>query len=242
MCSTLTVQSNVIVGERAVHRGDDAARVVGSVQEIRIAKRDVPRPGVDLLGDVGQHHVDIDDTNASVVDNRHRAVAASVHAPAARLDIADEPLFAASLESTVAIESGQGDAPRHRSARRDRLAAVDPLGERCDVLAREQCVGDALTHRRVQPVEGDPKIWAPGLQRPGRGHRQARGRVHRHRERDRVDIVGEGRIPRVHRYVEQADVVAPVAESRRRGRRRAGAGGRVRRLTRAGRARCAQAK
>ena len=66
------------VGEVVVQRPGDPPRVVHAVEEVGVDERHVAGALVDLLLDVGEHGVDIDDLDPSVVDDRHRAVPAAV--------------------------------------------------------------------------------------------------------------------------------------------------------------------
>src|SRR5919108_270880 len=71
---------------------DDAHGVARSVEKVRIAKRDVARPGADLLCDVLQHHLRLDDAKGAVVHRWNGAVAAQVLAAARGLRIAHRVL------------------------------------------------------------------------------------------------------------------------------------------------------
>src|SRR5205085_7613493 len=74
---------------------DDAHGVARSVEKVRIAKRDVARPGADLLCDVLQHHLRLDDAEYTLVHRWNGAVAAQVLAAARGLRIAHRVLLSA---------------------------------------------------------------------------------------------------------------------------------------------------
>ena len=75
---------------RGVDRARHRQRVLGAVEEVGIAERDVARAGRHLRADVGDDDVDGHDEEAAAVDRRDRAVAAVVQAAAAGLDVAGD--------------------------------------------------------------------------------------------------------------------------------------------------------
>jgi hypothetical protein len=138
-------------------------------------------------------------------------------------------LTAAGVEPCVAVERRQRATRRNRDRFATQLgrvaaaAVVDPVAQRSLVLAGDRAVdepaeavlgGDA----RVEPVERDGEIRSTAPNRPCDLDGETHGRVHRDRDRHRVDAVDERRVPGVDRAVEAADLVAPPHES---GRRRA---------------------
>ena len=99
--------------ERLVHGAHHAQSMARPIEEVGVAERDVPCAGRDLLGDVGDDGRDVDDPDAAVVHDGHRAVTAAVDAPAARLDVPGESLLAVDPEPAVAIERRERISPRH---------------------------------------------------------------------------------------------------------------------------------
>lgn len=63
------------------------ARMTRPVEKVRIAKCDVPRAGLNLLGNVGYDRFDRHDEKAAIVNRHDRTVAAGVQATAAGLNI-----------------------------------------------------------------------------------------------------------------------------------------------------------
>ena len=94
-------------GELGVQRARDREGVVGPVEEVGVAERDVGRPRRHLLADVREDHSRGTDEEAAAVDGRDRAVAAEVEAAPARLDVADQLVPAVALELRVLLEGGQ---------------------------------------------------------------------------------------------------------------------------------------
>jgi hypothetical protein len=82
-------------GKRCMHRRDHLHRMGRAVEEIRVAERHVFRTGANLLGNVGQHHVDRHHAEPALIDGHHRAVTAQVLAASAGLDEAERLPFAA---------------------------------------------------------------------------------------------------------------------------------------------------
>ena len=86
---------------------NDAPRVRGSVQKIRITERDMLRSGRHLLPDVGQHDVHRNNTKRTLVNRHNRTVAAQMLAPATRLRV-PHTLFPLSASPVwVAAQDGQ---------------------------------------------------------------------------------------------------------------------------------------
>ena len=213
-----------------------APRVVDAVEEVGISEGDVARPGRDQLGHVADDGIEVDDTDAPVVDDRHGAVAAAVGAAVARLDVSDQSISTVDHQAGVALERGEQVAPGKAEARASevderlvattrasRREAVDPVDESALVLTRQQPVGDrpegvVAAHRRVEPVEADRDVGPEGARGAGRAQRQPHGRVHGHREREGVGPGHLVRRPRVDAQVERTHVVArPPERGRRRG-------------------------
>ncbi len=67
---------------------------VGSVKEVRIAEGNMLRSRLDLLANVGQHHIALNHTKFSFVNRDYGAMPAQVLAPAAGLGISGELLLA----------------------------------------------------------------------------------------------------------------------------------------------------
>ena len=142
-------------------------------------------PSSTRLRDVGEHGVCADDADAPVVDGRHRAVPAAVHAAVARLDVADEPLVAAEREVRVALERRQQVARRQlelaaaelderlvgpRVGRTAGRQLADPRRQRRLVLAGDHAVGqradgEVAADRRVEAVEADRQLGARAARR-----------------------------------------------------------------------------
>ncbi len=216
------------IREALVHGPDDAERVAHPVEEVGVAEGDVPGADGDEAGDVGEHDVLPDDADPAVVDGRHGAVAAAVDAAVARLDVADEALLAVDREMGVALERGQEIARRQLEAPApemdERLArpgrglpalseTVHPGHETGLVLAGDHPIGEhahgeVAAHRRVEAVQADRKLGASPARRRRRPHREAHGRVHRHREGDGLGPLQGLEIPGLDRQVEAAEVVA----------------------------------
>src|SRR5207237_8775464 len=78
--------------------------MVHTVQEVGVAERDVTRTGVDELPDVVEHSCLVDDPDASVVHDRHRAMATAMRAAVTRLDVADHPVLAVHGQVRVPVE------------------------------------------------------------------------------------------------------------------------------------------
>ena len=121
MCSIFTVASQVICGKRVVQGPRHPERMGGSVEEVRIAERDVLRAHLDLLCDVGDDHVDRHDAEPPFVDGHHRTVPAQVLAPARGLGESERARRAVGHhEPGVAIQGGQGVAQGRAKTRSSR--------------------------------------------------------------------------------------------------------------------------
>ena len=69
---------------------DDRDRVARTIEEVRIAERDVLGAGTDLRSDVGHYDVDRDHAEPAVVHRHDRTVAAAMLAAAAGFRVADD--------------------------------------------------------------------------------------------------------------------------------------------------------
>src|SRR5690349_23602927 len=78
------------IGVGGMQRPDDAPRVARPVEEIRIAERDVARPGENLRIDVGQDDLGLHDAELAVVDRDDWTVPAEMTAAAARFGVSDD--------------------------------------------------------------------------------------------------------------------------------------------------------
>ena len=163
------------IWEAFVHRRGDAERVTGAVEEIGVTERDVPCAALNELPDVLEDDVLLHDADSPVVDDRHRAVSALVHAAVARLDIADGSLLAVDREMRVALERGKEIAGRRGEGHpiephngrfdvcRPRVAmseTLDPGDEVRLILATDNPIGgradaQVAADRRVEAVETD---------------------------------------------------------------------------------------
>ena len=109
----MIVTSYETLGKLAGEPLDDRHRVADTVEEVRVAERDVPGARRDLRANVGHDDVDRDDAESAVVDRHDRTVAAPVLAAAAGLGVAGRPAFAAPLQRRVLRERRQSAAIRH---------------------------------------------------------------------------------------------------------------------------------
>ena len=86
-----------VIGERgefAMQRIHQRNGVSHSIEEIRIAKRDVLRAGGHLLPNVRKHHLPVDDAEHTVVYRHNRTMPAQMFAAAARFRISHRAVFA----------------------------------------------------------------------------------------------------------------------------------------------------
>src|SRR2546430_4135967 len=97
-----------------VQRARHGDRVARAVQEVRVTEGDVRGPGLDLLADVGEHHVPPHDEEAPAVDGRDRAVTAQVLAAPARFHVARELEPPVLLDVRVLLQRRQLGSARHR--------------------------------------------------------------------------------------------------------------------------------
>ena len=200
---------------------DDTAGVVRTVEEVGVGEREMLGARPDLLLDVGENRVDAHDPDPSVVDDRDRAVPASVGAAPARLDDGDELLGVAAHETRVPVEWRQEVAGRPAGRvgpcevhDAPVVATLDPGQERGVGLAGEHPVG-AVGHRRAVEAEAGHGEVGPTLAHvvddlpgdPGRG-------VHRDAAGDPIRPGHQLRIPGLDRQVVTAHVVAGVAQPR----------------------------
>ena len=106
-----------------VHGGDDAPGVLRPVEEVGIPEGDVPGTAGDEALDVGEDDVLRHDPDPPVVDDRYRAVPATMQAPVAGLDVPDRPLFTDYGQVAVTLQGWQpvsGRVPPPASAVRER--------------------------------------------------------------------------------------------------------------------------
>ena len=83
------VASKVTAGNRIVQRPRQPQAVCGSIEKIGVTKANVGCALLDLLPDVGQHHVGRNDAECALVHRHHRAVPAQMLAAAATLGKSD---------------------------------------------------------------------------------------------------------------------------------------------------------
>ncbi len=208
-----------------MHGVDDAARVVHAVEEVGVGERDVLRTRGDLLGDVAQHRVDRRDADPAVIDDGHRAVAATVGAAPARLDDGHQTFVVALHQSRVAIErrqqvprrchrvGGGGTAQVHHAAV---VVSLDPVEERRVGLAGEDAIGSIGHGLAVEAEARDRKRGTAAAHVVDDLARQARRGVHRDGAREPVGPGHEVRVPRVDREVAAAHLVTGGPEAGRR--------------------------
>ena len=228
-----------------MERFDDPHRVRGTVEEIWIAERDVPRAAGDLRRDVGEDDARRDDAELPVVNRHDRAMAAQMFAAAARFGVPHRTCRpVGQLERGVFRERrkrrsiGDEEAnPRNlwRGPFRPALAALKgpphsalccgagPLRQLFLEFAAEHRVDANRSEplpveRRVEPVRADSRrpVQRARLRDDGRG--QARGRVHREMERDDVGRLDVGIAQPLLRHVDADDVPAAGAQPGRRRR------------------------
>ena len=195
------------VGKRAMKRRDEPEGVADAVEEIRIAKGDVPRARGHLAADIFHHHVALDDAEAPAVDRHDGAVPAHMLAAAARLCIARRAALAVSqLEVGVAAERWKAGPVRHAELqlgeRYDRLALG--FGWRARAARREACVQarqsgfelaaedgphaepaqEGFVHWRVKAVATQVRARVERLDPRQEGAGEARRGMHRQVDRD----------------------------------------------------------
>jgi hypothetical protein len=188
--------------KRGVHGVDHATGVVGAAEKVGVAEADVPGPQRDELRDVGHDVVDRDDAGAAVVHGRDGAVPAARDAATSGFDRTGEAPLLADRELRVALQRREQVACGRGA---DGSPAVDPLDQGCEVLPRERHA--VVPDGGVEAVEGDGHRDV-GEQPERESHR----RVHRHRDRDPVDSVEQGAVPRVDGQVDAAHVVTAGAQ------------------------------
>ena len=84
---------------------DNFYAMPGSVKKIRIAKSDMLSAGVDLIGDIFQHHVFLYNAELAIIDGGHGTMAADMFAAATGLCVADDSVAAiAGVKKCIAIK------------------------------------------------------------------------------------------------------------------------------------------
>ena len=193
---------------RRVKRPCDLESVAGAVEEVRIGKADVARPGGHDLVDIGEHGRDRDRARAAPVDARHRAVPAAVVAAAACFHAGRRDRGAALEQAGVVRErweapperSGARSGSRRGGGRRGRRAEIDrdawqplvaggagacqPVEEgRHRVTCYEEVTGAeelaSFEHLCVETVAGKRQSRLLRPQAPDDSESQPRGGVHR---------------------------------------------------------------
>ncbi len=91
---------------------DDANCVRGPVEEVRIAERDVPGAGRDLLADVGQNDIRLHNAEGPLIHRDHRTMPAQMLTPARCFRVAGDTLFGAGAELGILTQSRQAGAIR----------------------------------------------------------------------------------------------------------------------------------
>ena len=161
LCPDVGVREDVLDLDRAVegqvreplvHRAHDPERVVDAVEEVRVAVGHVAGAQRDLLRDVGDDRVDVVDPDATVVDDRDRAVPAPVRA--ARVTPRPTRRGAPHRACTrCAYRSSGGSRSRAGSAGaidRERRVVLDPAQERGVRVAADERGRDVGAHRGVR--------------------------------------------------------------------------------------------
>ena len=193
--------------------------------------------GLDLLPDVGEHHVGRDDAELALVHRDDRAVPAQVLAPPAALGKSGHPRRSVRHhEMRVARERRQDAAVGHREGDAgeadDRLALAlrRPAGPK-PPAQRDQCRLDlaaqhrvnaefaqpGLVHRRVEPVDAEVCLWREPSEVGERRHGDAGCRVHAHVDGDHARTPEDRRIELLQRQVEAGHGKAVATQQRRRG-------------------------
>ena len=121
-----------VVADSGVLRGKSLyhpCRVSRTVEEIRIAERDVRRTGRHLGSHVGHHHIDGHDPELALVHRHDRTVAAEVFAPPRRLSGTAHPSGAVGhLDARVGLERRQtGPIGLNEAQLRDPTTARLPI-------------------------------------------------------------------------------------------------------------------
>ena len=130
------------LGKRVVQRPRQPQAVGGAVEEVRVAKRNVRRPGPYLLVNVLHHHLDRDDAERPLVHRHHRTVAAQVLAAPAALGKACHP-GGAVRQHQVGVAGQRRQAAAVRSLERDPVQADHgfALHDRHRRLAHRRAMG-----------------------------------------------------------------------------------------------------
>ncbi len=182
------------------------------VQEVGIAEGDVLRAELDELLHVVEDRLHVKATGPPVVDDRDRAVPASVGAAVGAAHGTHEAAFVTHREPHVALERREELAGRtgHGARGREvlcRRGAFHPGDEQLGVAGRHDVVGDVRAHARVQAEAAHRN-----LDRRNELAGEAGGGVHGDRARDPVRPRRGGLVPWVDGQIEGPYLVAPVAQ------------------------------
>jgi hypothetical protein len=212
------------VGKPFTDRAHDPQGMVGPVQEVGVAEREVSGAGGNLLCRIGDHSVELDDAQPSVVDHGDGAVPAPMCAAMAGLDVSDDALFVPDREVGVVVERGEEVSGGERDVRLCSLstkvdsnaiaAAFDPIDEGGVGLAAEHVVGNVIHEWAIEAVTSDRQLGALFADARDRSPSDAHRGVHRHRERDPLGPRNEIGVPRLDREIQAPDVVTAVAQLR----------------------------